>query len=272
MNHKKVAVITGAGSGIGQALAKKLSVQGYDLALADLNEAGLEETKNQILSMTDVKVLLKTLDVANQQDVFEFAQQVLTVFGGASILINNAGVALTSQLENTSRDDFTWLMNINFWGVVNGTEAFLPVLKQSTQAYIVNISSVFGMISVATQGCYNASKFAVRGYTEALQQELSLENSNVVACCVHPGGIATKIAENSRVGNNQDKSSLVAEFEKFAMTTPDKAAQIIINGMFKKKNRIMVGPDAHLIHFLYRLLGIRYQFLTRFLAKKSSLA
>lgn len=272
MNNKNVAVITGAGSGIGRALAKKLSQQGYDLALADIDEAGLEETKKQVLSICDVTVLLKKLDVTQQQEFLDFAKEVEETFGGASVLINNAGVALASQLNNTSRDDFTWLMNINFWGVVNGTEAFLPVLEKSSQAYIVNISSVFGMIAVATQGCYNASKFAVRGYTEALQQELNLGNSNVVACSVHPGGIATKIAENSRVGTDQDKASLVSEFEKLAMTTPDKAAQIIIKGMFNKKNRIMVGPDAHLIHFLYRLLGIRYQFLTRFLAKKSSLA
>ena len=272
MNNKnKVAVITGAGSGIGRALAKNLAQLGYDLALADIDETGLAETRRLVLESTTINVLLHKLDVANQQDFMAFSNLVLDEFGGVNILINNAGVALASQLNDTAREDFTWLMNINFWGVVNGTEAFLPILEKSTEAYIVNISSVFGMISVPTQGCYNASKFAVRGYTEALQQELKMDHSSIVACSVHPGGISTKIAENSRVSVSQDKASLVSSFEKIAMTTPEKAAKVIIKGMLKKRNRIMVGPDAHLIQFLYRLLGIRYQAITRYLAKKTAL-
>ncbi len=160
-------------------------------------------------------------------------------------------------------------MNINFWGVVNGTEAFLPFLKKSDDGHIVNISSVFGMISVPTQGAYNAAKFAVRGYTEALMQDLTLSESSVNVSCVHPGGIATNIAKVARVSEGDDREKMAADFDKLAHTTPEKAAQIILKGVLKNKPRIMVGLDAHFIHIISRLLGIRYRFMTQWLAKKT---
>ncbi len=154
-------------------------------------------------------------------------------------------------------------MNINFWGVVNGTEAFLPYLKASGEGHVINISSVFGMISLPTQGSYNASKFAVRGYTEALRQEMIADNFSVGVSCVHPGGILTDIAKNSRVSDGDDKAALAKDFDKIARTTPKQAAQTILSGVNKNKARIMIGVDAHIIHFLVRLLGSGYQVLTR---------
>jgi NADP-dependent 3-hydroxy acid dehydrogenase YdfG len=260
----KVAAVTGAGSGIGQALAIELANKGCHLALSDVNEKGLLETKSKIDSgSSNVNVKTYKLDVANQSLFLEHAKQVNDDFGLINLVVNNAGVALSAKLDEVKREDFDWLMNINFWGVVNGTEAFLPYLKQSGDGHIVNISSVFGMISLPTQGSYNASKFAVRGYTEALIQEMITDNHAVGVSCVHPGGIATEIARNSRVSDNADKESMTKDFDKLARTTPKQAAQTILKGVAKNKARIMIGADAHVIHFLVRLLGSGYQVLTR---------
>lgn len=260
----KVAAVTGAGSGIGQALAIELANKGCHLALSDVNEKGLLETKSKIDSgSSNVNVKTYKLDVANQSLFLEHAKQVNEDFGLINLVVNNAGVALSAKLDEVKREDFDWLMNINFWGVVNGTEAFLPYLKQSGDGHIVNISSVFGMISLPTQGSYNASKFAVRGYTEALIQEMITDNHAVGVSCVHPGGIATEIARNSRVSDNADKESMTKDFDKLARTTPKQAAQTILKGVAKNKARIMIGADAHVIHFLVRLLGSGYQVLTR---------
>jgi len=260
----KVAAVTGAGSGIGQALAIELANKGCHLALSDVNEKGLLETKSKIDSgSSNVNVKTYKLDVANQSLFLEHAKQVNDDFGLINLVVNNAGVALSAKLDEVKREDFDWLMNINFWGVVNGTEAFLPYLKQSGDGHIVNISSVFGMISLPTQGSYNASKFAVRGYTEALIQEMITDNHAVGVSCVHPGGIATDIARNSRVSDNADKESMTKDFDKLARTTPKQAAQTILKGVAKNKARIMIGADAHVIHFLVRLLGSGYQVLTR---------
>ena len=260
----KVAAVTGAGSGIGQALAIELANKGCHLALSDVNEKGLLETKSKIDSgSSNDTVKTYKLDVANQSLFLEHAKQVNDDFGLINLVVNNAGVALSAKLDEVKREDFDWLMNINFWGVVNGTEAFLPYLKQSGDGHIVNISSVFGMISLPTQGSYNASKFAVRGYTEALIQEMITDNHAVGVSCVHPGGIATDIARNSRVSDNADKESMTKDFDKLARTTPKQAAQTILKGVAKNKARIMIGADAHVIHFLVRLLGSGYQVLTR---------
>lgn len=260
----KVAVITGAGSGIGRALALELAVKGCHLALSDVNEKGLDETKSMIEKESpSVNVHTYKLDVANRDVFFEHAKQVKVDFGHVNLIFNNAGVALSSKLEDVKREDFDWLMNINFWGVVNGTEAFMPFLKESGDAHIINISSVFGMISLPTQGSYNASKFAVRGYTEALRQEMIADGYNVGVSCVHPGGIATEIARNARVSEGDDKELMASDFDKLARTTPQQAAQVILKGVSNNKARIMIGADAHIIHFLVRLLGAGYQGLTR---------
>jgi NADP-dependent 3-hydroxy acid dehydrogenase YdfG len=266
MKHfkNKVAVITGAGSGIGQALAIELADKGCQLALSDVNEEGLLKTKSIIDSgPSGVNVKTYILDVADKSLFLDHAKQVSDDFGHINVLVNNAGVALSAKLDEVMREDFDWLMNINFWGVVNGTEAFLPYLKQSGDGHIVNISSVFGMISLPTQGSYNASKFAVRGYTEALIQEMIIDDHAVGVSCVHPGGIATDIARNARVSHRDDKELMTKKFDKLAKTTPKQAAQTILKGVSKNKVRIMIGPDAHVIHFLVRLLGSGYQVLTR---------
>jgi NADP-dependent 3-hydroxy acid dehydrogenase YdfG len=266
---KKVAVVTGSGSGIGRALAIELADHDCLLALSDINVAGLEETKQQILAQKpNALVHIQILDVSNRQAMVDYAANIYSEFGAINIVINNAGVALSSAVGETKREDFEWLMNINFWGVINGCEAFLPYLKQASDAHIVNISSVFGMISIPKQSSYNAAKFAVRGYTEALKQEMGMNHKHIAVSCVHPGGISTDIARNARVGDDEDVIELAASFDKLAQTTPRKAANIIVAGMKKNKSRIMVGWDAHAIHVLYRLLGIHYIRLTQWLAKR----
>jgi len=265
----KVAVITGAGSGIGRALAIELAQHGCKLAISDISVFGLRETKRIVLERNaDAVVHLHELDVSNKQASLDYAALIQAEFGQVNLLINNAGVALSSGLDDTKREDFEWLMNINFWGVVNGTEAFLPYLKQTDTAHIVNISSVFGMIAIPRQGCYNAAKFAVRGYTEALRQEMCLNHKNIEVSCVHPGGISTEIARNARISEGEDHQELSQNFDKLARTTPEQAAKIIVKGIKKNKSRIMVGLDAHLIHIMVRLLGIRYITLTQWLAKR----
>lgn len=256
----QVAVITGAGSGIGQALAVALARQGCGLALADLNTDGLEKTRS-MLDGTSVKVSVHQVDVASRQALEQFADEVMEFHGKVSLLFNNAGVALAGSAETTSEEDFHWLMNINFWGVVNGCQVFLPLLRKQPQAHIINISSVFGLIAMPTQAAYNASKFAVRGYSEALQQELA--DSNVGLSVVCPGGVRTAIAANARVDQASAQAlgggeSLSRRFEKLAKTTPAQAADIILAGVQKSKTRILVGRDARIIHWITRLFPRSY--------------
>ncbi|EAT12238.1 SDR family NAD(P)-dependent oxidoreductase [Bermanella marisrubri] len=265
----KVAMVTGAASGIGQSLAIKLASKGCKLALSDLSVDQLQQTVELIQQRspnTDVKTY--ALDVADKQAFELHANQVNEDFGQINLLFNNAGVALSSLVSDNKREDFEWLMNINFWGVVNGVESVLPYMKQTESAHIINISSVFGMISISRQSSYNASKFAVRGYTEALAQEMALSHPSIQVSCVHPGGINTNIAKQARISEDEDREELVKSFSKLARTQPEKAADIIIKGVEKNKRRIMVGQDAHLIHFMVRLLGAGYQPLTQWFAKR----
>jgi len=259
----KVAAITGAGSGIGQALAIQLASQGCHLALSDVNEDGLKETLKQ-LKNTEIKVSTHIVDVAKREEVYQYAEDVVAEHGQVNLIINNAGVALGETVESMSYDNFEWLMNINFWGVVYGTKAFLPYLKESGDGHIVNISSIFGIISVPTQSAYNAAKFAVRGFTESLREELEIEAGCVSASSVHPGGIKTNIARNSRMGDiesvsNTDKNEAVSQFEKIARTTPSKAANIILAGVKNNQRRILVGSDAVVIDWLQRVSPTGYQ-------------
>ena len=263
----KVAVITGAGSGIGRYLAVLLAKYGAHVAICDINEKTLNET-SEMLRKYNVSVSNHLLDVSDSEAIEALPKKVIEAHGKVNLVFNNAGVALSAQLDEVKREDFDWLFNINFWGVVNGTEAFLPYLKESKDGHIINISSVFGMISLPTQGSYNASKFAVRGYTEALRQEMIMGNQPVGVSCVHPGGIATEIARNARVSESDDKEELAASFDKLARTTPKKAAQTILKGVMKNKARVMIGADAHFIHFMVRLLGSGYQFLTTAFTQK----
>ena len=255
----KIVVITGAGSGIGRSLALGFAGRGARLALADLNTGALEETAAHCRAQAG-EVRTYPLDVSDRESVYAFADAVRADFEGADVVINNAGVALSETVENMAYDDFEWVMNINFWGVVYGTKAFLPLLRQAPEAYIVNISSVFGLIGVPTQAAYNASKFAVRGFTEALRQELA--GSTVRAICVHPGGIKTNIARNARfyksVDGSLDRDSAVADFDKIARTTADEAANVIIDAVRHDRRRVLIGNDARLIDWMQRLLPSGY--------------
>lgn len=237
-----VAVITGAASGIGKALALKLADQGCHLALVDKDQSGLEKLEQIILDKGQ-KCLIENMDVADNQHFIRFAKQVNEHFGGVDMIFNNAGVTLIDYVETQSIEDFHWIMNINFWGVVHGTTAFLPYLKNSQQAHIVNVSSLFGLLSIPRQSAYNASKFAVRGFTEALKMEMA--GSNVSVHCVHPGGIKTNISNNAKISaKHVNRSELLEDFNKLAITTADQAVDIILEGMTENKRRILVGQDA----------------------------
>lgn len=256
----KIAVITGAGSGIGQALAQQLNDQGCKLLISDISEQGLEETV-QSLGRKDVLVQSHILDVADKSAFQAWAKNIADEHGHVDIVINNAGVATGAPVEESNYEDIEWLMGINFWGVVYGTREFLPLLRQSRQGHLVNISSIFGVIAVPTQSAYNASKFAVRGYTEALRQEMS--GSNIHVCCVHPGGIKTNIVKNARMTDkDMSRDEAAANFDNLAHTTADSAAAQIIKAIEKRKKRLLIGRDAKYISVLARLLPVNY---TRFL-------
>src|SRR5216683_1252596 len=234
-----VAVVTGAGSGIGRALAQELAAAGSALALADIDEAGLLETA-QSLEKKSALVTTHVLDVADEAGVRSFAEDVARRHGRVTLLINNAGVSLHGDFAEISLDDFRWLMNINFWGTVYGTNYFLPILKREKRAHIVNLSSVFGIIAPAGQAPYAASKFAVRGFTEALRHEL--EGSNVFVSCIHPGGIRTAIARRARLGANAPAGSreeAVARFDRLTPNSAEDAAARILQGVERREPRIL---------------------------------
>lgn len=252
----KRAVITGAGSGIGRALALQLNKDGCEVWLSDVSEAGLAETQS-LLARQDVGSHIERLDVANRSAVHAYAESIAQQSGHIDLLINNAGVSLSGRVDEQSYDDFEWLMNINFWGVVHGTTAFLPLLKRAERGHLVNISSVFGMVGIPTQSAYNAAKFAVRGFTEALRQETV--GSNISVCCVHPGGIRTSIARNSRGGSaDQTPDEREEMFLQFARTSAESAAAKIIRAAEKRKKRLLIGADAYYISIITRLLPVNY--------------
>lgn len=257
----KVAVVTGVASGIGKALANALAAEGCRLAIADINEDGLRETEHEV-SKRGVEVLSRVLDVAQRDQVYEFADQVIETYGAAHLIINNAGVAIGRTVENMTYEDYEWIMGINFWGMVYGTKAFLPHLLKQDEGHIVNVSSVFGFIGVPNQSGYNASKFAIRGFTEALRGEIELSGSNVGVSCVHPGGIKTNIARSARFypedGDGVDFDAAVEQFDKAARTTSEKAADVIIKGVKKGKKRILIGWDARLVDWAQRLFPVCY--------------
>lgn len=265
-NHK-VAAITGAASGIGRALALELAGHGCHLALADINEAGLQDTARAAQQRAPgLRITCTRLDTANRAAVQAWADTSAAAHGQVNLLINNAGVGLAAPLESVSVADFEWLMGINFWGVVWGTQAFLPHLRASGEGHVVNLSSLFGLMAMPLNGTYNAAKFAVRGYTEALRIELELGNAPVSATCVHPGGVSTSIAHHARVDpsalaiSGVDEATSRAEFDKaLQTTTPESAARQILRAVQRNQRRVLVGPDAKLMDFLVRLLGSAYQ-------------
>ena len=257
-----VAVVTGAGSGIGSALAHRLVTEKMSLALADVDEAGLAETTRELINrFGERKVSLSThvVNVSDAPGMEAFASDVVQRHGKVTLLINNAGVALQGNFEEISLTDFEWLMNINFWGVVYGVRNFLPVLRRQPRAHIVNVSSIYGIISPAGQTAYSASKFAVRGFTEALLHELA--GTSIGVSCVHPGGIRTPIAKNARVGAGVHPSIRdmnLALFERVAIIPPDVAADRIVRGVRHNEPRILIGKDAIRLDRLQRLMPVRY--------------
>jgi len=261
--NNRVAVITGAGSGIGRALALQLATAGCEVALSDINQKGLEKTAEQVKKL-GITPHIQLLDVGDRAAIHAYADTVFAHYGRINLVFNNAGVALGATVEDMKYEDLDWLMAINFGGVVAGTKAFLPYLQQADEGHIVNISSLFGLVSMPTQSAYNAAKFAVRGFTESLRQELELSNSNVSCTCVHPGGIKTNIARNARMndisaitGSTPEKA--IADFERLFRTTAEQAATTILNGVKRNKRRVLIGNDAKAIDLMQRLLPTFYQ-------------
>lgn len=252
----KTAVITGAGSGIGRELAIELNRQGCALHLGDIDEAGLAATMAD-LPRREVAAEPHRVDVAEKAEVDGWADAIAGRPGGVDIVINNAGVAYSARVDACDYAEVQWLMSINFWGVVHGTMAFLPLLKAAPRGHLVNMSSIFGIIGVPTQSAYNAAKFAVRGYTESLRQELA--GSSVHVCCVHPGGVSTNIARNSRGGDpGLSSDERAAQFESLARTTSAEAAAQIIRAVERRQRRLLIGRDARLIDLLARLFPTGY--------------
>jgi NAD(P)-dependent dehydrogenase (short-subunit alcohol dehydrogenase family) len=254
---EKTAAITGAGSGIGRALALRLSEEGCNLALSDINQQGLEATQD-LLKSRPIKVHAVKVDVSDKDQVYAWAEQAAREFGQVDMVINNAGVAVYDRLENISYEDFNWLFNINFWGVVFGTRAFLPHLRKRPEAHIVNISSLNGMVPFPFNGPYNCAKFAVRGFNKTLVQELA--GSNVRITSVHPGGIRTDIARNARFRKQNDQDlehdDVTGMFARVSRMPAEEAARKIIKGVKKNRERLMIGIDAKVIDLSSRIAPV----------------
>jgi len=262
----RVAAITGAGSGIGRALAVELARERCHLALADVNEPAVAETA-RLAGQHGVTVTTAHVDVSDRGQVHAWADRVVRDHGKANLIFNNAGVGLGSTVESARYDDLEWIVGINFWGVVHGTKAFLPPLTASGEGHVINISSAFGLIGLPTQAAYNATKFAVRGFTEALRQELDLARSPVSATCIHPGGIRTNIARAARIDESaaaligSDVETSRASFDQLLVTTAESAARKILRGVRRNARRVLIGRDAYAIDLVQRLLPARYQAL-----------
>ena len=253
----RTAVITGAGSGIGRALAQRLSRHGCPVAICDWDEDGLQQTADTIGG----PVLSRKLDVRDRQAQFAFAADVKQwAPAPLGLIVNNAGVTVSQTVLEGSPEDDEWVMDVNFWGVVHGVRAYLPLLTEQGDGVIANVSSVFGLVGWPTQASYCASKFAVRGFTESLRHEL--RGTGVRAVTIHPGGIKTNIVNNARFHQddlgNTDHEVLKQDFMKVARTSPDKAAETIHTGVEKGKHRILIGPDAGMLSVLTRVAPVRY--------------
>ncbi|KWV52817.1 acetoin dehydrogenase [Bradyrhizobium macuxiense] len=250
------AAVTGAASGIGRALALELALRGCDLALADRDEAGLAAAAAGITKASQRKVTAHRLDVSEPIEIMAFAEAASAAHPALNIVVNNAGVALLGQFAEIEQAQMEWLFNINFWGVVHGTRAFLPQLSRQREAHIVNISSIFGIVAPPGQSAYCAAKFAVRGFSESLRHELAMANSPINLSVVHPGGVATNIARNSRTGagvtDNARRAQSIERFDALARTTPAGAALRIVAGIEKNQPRILIGNDARFMDLLQR--------------------
>jgi len=251
--------VTGAGSGIGQALAVELARSGAKVAISDVDTESLAQTEERLQAI-GAPVKADRLDVTEREAFLAYADAVSEHFGRVNQIYNNAGIAFTGDVEVSQFKDIERVMDVDFWGVVNGTKAFLPHLIASGDGHVINISSVFGLFSAPGQAAYNSAKFAVRGFTEALRQEMSIAGHPVAVTTVHPGGIRTAIARNATVADGLDQAELARTFDKrLARTSPQRAAQIILEAVRKKKARVLVGTDAKVLDALVRLTGPRYQ-------------
>ena len=251
------AAVTGAASGIGRALALELASRGCDLALADRDEAGLQAVAAEIAKAHSRKLSLHRVDVSEPSQIADFAQAAVAAHPTLNIVVNNAGVALLGKFDEIDQAQMDWLMNINFWGVVHATRAFLPHLARQREAHIINLSSLFGIIAPPGQTAYAAAKFAVRGFSESLRHELQMAKSPIRLSVVHPGGVATNIVRNSRTGvamtDNARRAQSIERFDAVAKTTPAVAALRIIQGIEKNQSRILIGNDARFMDLLQRL-------------------
>ena len=255
----KVAVVTGAGSGIGQALAVELGRSGAKVAISDVNAEGLADTEARLKAI-GAPVKADRLDVTEREAFELYADAVVEHFGKVNQIYNNAGIAFAGDVEVTPFKDIEKVMDVDFWGVVNGTKAFLPHLIASGDGHIVNVSSVFGLFSVPGQAAYNAAKFAVRGFTEALRQEMIVAGHPVHVTTVHPGGIKTNIVRNMTTVDGVDHENLSKTFDKrLASTTPEKAAKVIMDGVRKNRARVLIGNDAKALDIIVRITGSGYQ-------------
>jgi len=255
----KVAAVTGAGSGIGQALAIELARSGAKLAISDVNTEGLAATEERLKAI-GAPVKVDRLDVTEREAFEQYADAVVEHFGKVNQIYNNAGIAFAGDVEVSQFKDIERVMDVDFWGVVNGTKVFLPHLIASGDGHVINVSSIFGLFSVPGQAAYNAAKFAVRGFTEALRQEMALAGHPVKVTTVHPGGIKTGIVRNMTAAEGIDLNELAQTFDKkLASTSPQKAARIILDGVRKNKARVLVGPDAKVLDLMVRVSGSGYQ-------------
>ena len=255
----KVAAVTGAGSGIGQALAVELARSGAKVAISDVDTEGLAQTEERLRAI-GAPVKADRLNVTEREAFLAYADEVAEHFGKVNQIYNNAGIAFTGDVEVSQFKDIERVMDVDFWGVMNGTKAFLPHLIASGDGHVINVSSVFGLFSVPGQAAYNSAKFAVRGFTEALRQEMVLAGHPVGVTTVHPGGIKTAIARNATAAEGLDPEELAKLFDKrLAITSPERAAAIILQAVRKNKARVLVGVDAKALDVMVRLAGSRYQ-------------
>ena len=268
-----VIAITGAASGIGRATAVKLAGAHATLSLCDVSREGLRDTE-RLCRDAGAAVRSTAVDVSDPEAVNAWAADTHQAFGKVNAVINNAGVSLSGAVADLSLEDFEWIMGINFWGVVHGTRAFLPYLRASGDGHIVNISSLFGIIAMPGASAYNASKFAVRGFTESLSEELRLENAPVRVTCVHPGGIDTNIVAGGRVTPSESLGFETVEqaardFKRLARTSPEAAAEQIVRAMARRRRRQLIGVDAWLLEKMQRIAPVAYQNLMVAFARKS---
>jgi NAD(P)-dependent dehydrogenase (short-subunit alcohol dehydrogenase family) len=254
-----VVVITGAASGIGRALALEAAARGARPALSDVDEVGLEETARLVSAVAGRRPHVARLDVRDRAAWEAYASTVVAEHRRVDVVVNNAGIALTADVESMPVDAFERVMNVDFWGVVHGTTTFLPHLLASGGGAIVNVSSVFGLMAVPGQSAYSSAKFAVRGFTEALRQEMLLDGHPVTVSCVHPGGVRTSIARNATAIGVDARAQAALFDEALARTSPEKTARVILDGMLAGKPRILVGADARMLDALVRLTGAGYQ-------------